>query len=109
MDTAKRVSSGTIYLLRNGKNTVHMSPIELKECKYISYSVYMCFKCSGCVYIQLGHFLLSSKFCKIAVMVQRSGETLSLLYSYRSKLHPTPEVHYAVPLSSAPHEIELLR
>ena len=42
MDTAKRVSSGTIYLLRNGKNTVHMSPIELKECKYISYSVYMC-------------------------------------------------------------------
>ena len=63
MDTAKRVSSGTTYLLRNGKNTVHMSPIELKECNYISYSVYnMCFKCSGCVYVQLGHFLLSSKF-----------------------------------------------
>ena len=39
MDTAKRVSSGTTYLLRNGKNTVHMSPIELKECNYISYSV----------------------------------------------------------------------
>ena len=37
MDTAKRVSSGTTYLLRNGKNTVHMSPIELKECNYISY------------------------------------------------------------------------
>ena len=49
MDTAKRVSSGTTYLLKNGKNTVHMSPIELKECNYISYSVYMCFKCSGCV------------------------------------------------------------
>ena len=62
MDTANRVSSGTTYLLRNGKNTVHMSPIELKECNYISYSVYMCFKCSGCVYVQLGHFLLSSKF-----------------------------------------------
>ena len=60
MDTAKRVSSGTTYLLRNGKNTVHMSPIELiKECNYISYSVYMCFKCSGCVYVQLGHFLNS--------------------------------------------------
>ena len=30
MDTAKRVSSGTTtYLLRNGKNTVHMSPIEV--------------------------------------------------------------------------------
>ena len=62
MDTAKRVSSGITYLLRNGKNTVHMSPIELKECNSISYSVYMCFKCSGCVFVQLGHFLLSSKF-----------------------------------------------
>ena len=59
MDTAKRVSSGTTYILRNGKNTVHMSPIELKECNYISYSVYMFFKCSGCVFVQLGHFLLS--------------------------------------------------
>ena len=59
MDTAKWVSSGTIYLLRNGKNTVHMSPIELKECNYI---IYMCFKCSGCVFVQLGYVLLSSKF-----------------------------------------------
>ena len=39
MDTVKRVSAGITYLLRNGKNTVHMSPIELKECNYISYSV----------------------------------------------------------------------
>ena len=62
MDTAKRVSSGTTYLLRNMKNTVYMSPIELKECNYISYCVYMCFKCSGGVFVQLGHFLLSSKF-----------------------------------------------
>ena len=65
MDTAKRVSSGTTYLLRNGKNTVQMSLIELKECNYnISYSVYMCFKCSGCAFVQLGHFLLSPKFRK---------------------------------------------
>ena len=63
MDTAKRVSSGTTYLLRNGKKTVHMSPIELKECNYISYSVYICVSmCSGCVFVQLGHVLLSSKF-----------------------------------------------
>ena len=39
MDTAKRVSSGTTYLLRNGKNKVHMSPIELNECNYISICV----------------------------------------------------------------------
>ena len=62
MDTAKRVSSGTTYILRNGKNTVHMSPIELMECIYISYGVYMFFKCSGSVFVQLGHFLLSYKF-----------------------------------------------
>ena len=54
---AKWVSSGTAYLLRNRKNTVHMSPIKLKECNYFSYSVYMCFKCSDCVFVQLGHVL----------------------------------------------------
>ena len=58
MDTAKRVFSGTTYILRNGKNTVHMSPIELMECNCISYSVYMFFNCSGCVFVQLGNFLL---------------------------------------------------
>ena len=31
MDTAKWVSSGTTYLLLNGKNTVHMSLTKLKE------------------------------------------------------------------------------
>ena len=36
MDTAKRLSSGTTYLLRNGENTVHMSPTELKKCNYIT-------------------------------------------------------------------------
>ena len=70
MDTAKRVSSGTTDLLRNGKNTMHMSPIELKECNYISYSVYMCFKCSGCVFVQLG-FLLNSES-------SRNGSKVSL-------------------------------
>ena len=62
MDTAKRVSSGTTYLLRNGKK-VHMSPIELKECTHISYSVYMCFKCSG-MYLfnsDIFFFLLNSE------------------------------------------------
>ena len=63
MDTAKRVSSGTTYLLRNGKNTVHMSLIELKECNYKSYSVYYVFQVLWlCIYVQLGHILLSSKF-----------------------------------------------
>ena len=39
-------------------------------------------------------------------MGQRSGETLSLLATPRGlKLHPTLEVHYAVPLYSAPHNI----
>ena len=58
MDTAKWVSSGTTYILRNGKNTVHMSPIELMECNYISYSVYIFYKCTGGVFVQLGNFLL---------------------------------------------------
>ena len=37
MDTAKRVSSGTTYLLRNGqKNSAYVA---IKECNYIRYSV----------------------------------------------------------------------
>ena len=74
MDTAKRVSSGTTYLLRNGKNTVHMSQIELKECNYISYSVYMCFGCSGCVYyvqLRLFCFLLNSESSRNGSKVRR--------------------------------------
>ena len=62
MDTAKRVSSGTTYLLRNGKNTVHMSPTELQKCNYISI-VYICV--SGVLVVYMFNsdiFLLSSKF-----------------------------------------------
>ena len=73
MDTAKRASSWTTYLLRNGKNTVHMSPIELKDI------VHMCFKCSGCVFVNSDIFCFLL-FLKVAVMVQRSGEAFSLLY-----------------------------
>ena len=62
INIGKWIRRNCTYLLRNGKNTVQMSLIELKECNYISYSVYMCFKCSGCVLVQLGHFLLSPKF-----------------------------------------------
>ena len=37
IDTAaKWVSSGTTYVLRNGKNTVHMSRTKLKDSDYIS-------------------------------------------------------------------------
>ena len=62
MDTAKRVSSGTTYLLRNGKNTVNMSPTELKKCNYISI-VYI--YVSGVLVVYMFNsdiFLLSSKF-----------------------------------------------
>ena len=41
MDTAKRVSSGTTYLLRNGQKNSAYVAIELKECNYISL-VYIC-------------------------------------------------------------------
>ena len=90
MDTAKRVSSGTTYLLRNGA----MSPIELKELNQLKCN--MCCKCSGCVFVQLGNFFFLLYNLKVAVMGQRSGEILSLLYPKRPKLHPTPEVNYAI-------------
>ena len=72
MDTAKRVSSsGTTYLLRNWKNTVHKSPIELKECNYISIVVYICVSSVLVVYLfNSDIFLISFKF---SLMVQRSG------------------------------------
>ena len=81
MDTVKRVSSGTTYLLRNGKNTVHMSPIELKECNYISYSIYIyVFQVFWLCICSTRTFFAFFKILKVAVMVQRSGEALSLLY-----------------------------
>ena len=79
MDTAERVSSGTTYILRNGKNTVHMSPIELKECNYISYSVYI-YSSVLVVYLfnsDIFCFLINSES---SCRGQRSGEALSILY-----------------------------
>ena len=54
---AKWVSYGTTYLLRNGLNSVLMSLTKLKDSDYISRSVYMCFKCSGCVFVRLRIFV----------------------------------------------------
>ena len=85
---------------------MHMSSIELKECNYISFSVYMCFKCFGCVFVQLRHFLLSSESSRNGSKVRR-GPFPFIPIVQRLKLHPTSEVHCAVPLSSAPHEIIL--
>ena len=49
----------TTYLLRNGLNSVHMSLTKLKDSDYKSAKVcIMSFKCSGCVFVQLGIFLL---------------------------------------------------
>ena len=100
MDTVKRVSSGTTYLLRNGKNTVHMSPIELKECNYISYSIYMCVSSVLVVYMfnsDIFCFLLNSEssrngskvrrgpfpFIPLATLVSRS-QTLYLTLGFAS-------------------------
>ena len=81
MDTAaKMVSYGTTYLLRNGLNSVHMSLTELKDSDLISRSVYMCFKCSGCVFVLLGIFVALLSSLKVSVMGQRSGQFHSLLY-----------------------------
>ena len=78
MDTAvKFVSYGTTYLLRNGLNSVHMSLTKLKDSDYISRSVYMCFKCSGCVF---GIFVALLSSLTVSVMGQRSSQFHSLLY-----------------------------
>ena len=46
----------TTYLLLNGLDSVHMSLTKLKDSDLISQSVYMSFKCSGCVFVRLGIF-----------------------------------------------------
>ena len=58
MDTAKRVSSGTTYLHRNGQKNSAYVAIELKECNHISYSVYICVSSVLVVY-----FFNSDNFC----------------------------------------------
>ena len=61
---------------------------------------------SGCAF----EFLALLSNVNVAVMDQRSGEALSLLYRPRGpKLHPTQEVYCAILLSSATHKIEFLR
>ena len=99
MDTAKRVYSGTTYLLRNGKNTVHMSPIEPKECNYISYSV--CVSSVLVVYLfnsDIFGLLLNSESSRNGSKVRRDPFPFIPLATPLevSKLHPTPEVHCAV-------------
>ena len=114
MDTAaKMVSYGTTNLLRNGLNSVHMSLTELKDSDLISRSVCMCFKCSGCVFVLLRNF-----FCFVIKSESiRNGSKvrpvplpfIPLATLEVPKLHPTPEIHFAVPMWSAPHKIEFLR
>ena len=73
MDTVKWVSSVASYLLRNRKKTVYMSLTKLKNS---SYSVYMGFKCTGCVYVLLGISFNSLKKSGSSLYGKGSGPLL---------------------------------
>ena len=80
MDTAKWVSSGTTYLLRNGQNTVNMSLIKLKECVYVFQVFWLC--------IVLLRIFVAFLYLKVAVMSQRSGHFFPFYTPTDPKLHP---------------------
>ena len=59
---------------------VHLSLTKLKDSDEISRSVYMCFKCSGCVFVFTRNFFCYVIKSEVSVMGQRSGQFHSLLY-----------------------------
>ena len=65
----------------------------------------MGFQCSGCVIVLLGNFLAFLSNLKVAVWVKGQARPFPFYTPRDPKLHPTPEVHHAVPLSSIPHKI----
>ena len=108
---AKMVSYGTTNLLRNGLNSVHMSLTELKDSDLISRSVYMCFKCSGCVFTRnFFCFVIKSESIRNGSKVRPVPLPFIPLATLEvPKLHRTPEIHFAVTMWSAPHKTEFLQ
>ena len=100
----------TTYLLRNGLNSVHMSLTKL-----VTKSAKVCICLSNVLVVYLFH---SEFFCFVIMSESiRNGSKvrpvqlpfIPLATLVAPQLHLTPEVHFAVPMCSAPHKIEFLR
>ena len=112
MDTAANWVSSGDYLssLKWAKLSSYVSNrIVTKSAKVC---IAMCFKCSGCVFVLLAFFCFVIKSESI-----RNGSKLRpvplpfipLATLEAPKLHLTPEVHFVVPMCSAPYKIEFVR